>query len=266
MRLRYATDAAFEERGWFADDFSVTGGGATTWSDDVEGGTNGWTTDGGHVRPDTTGAGWHIDPGTQVKAQYYLAEWRNFDGFDEGLKYAYDTTLPADDAWKVEKIKYNAPGMLVWYRDTDVRRRQPRHGERRTALPSYGPKGGLLIVDSPLRPAAARPAWRRTKDPSTLNNLPSRAQSSNAAFITAPDLPFKECLGEIDEADLRRRTARGSAGRAASTRSATPGRTTPGWSCAGSRCSSATSTPASCCRTAATRRTRRGSWTRRASS
>ena len=27
LRLRYATDAAFEERGWFADDFSVTADG-----------------------------------------------------------------------------------------------------------------------------------------------------------------------------------------------------------------------------------------------
>ena len=56
----------------------------------------------------TTGAGWHRDTGTQVQAHYYLAEWRNFDGFDKGLQYAYDTTY-LHDAWKVEKIKYNAP-------------------------------------------------------------------------------------------------------------------------------------------------------------
>ena len=36
LRLRYATDEAFQERGWFADDFSVTAGGATVWSDDAE--------------------------------------------------------------------------------------------------------------------------------------------------------------------------------------------------------------------------------------
>ena len=57
----YATDEAFEERGWFADDFSVTGGGATTWSDDVEGGDNGWTATGGTF-VDTTGAGWTSSP------------------------------------------------------------------------------------------------------------------------------------------------------------------------------------------------------------
>ena len=49
VRLRQATDEAFLERGWFADDFSVTGGGATTWSDDVEGGANGWTADRRHL-------------------------------------------------------------------------------------------------------------------------------------------------------------------------------------------------------------------------
>ena len=72
--------------------------------------------------------GWRIDTGTSTSNQYYLAEWRNFDGFDEGLKYAYDTTYPDDGPWKVEKIKYNAPGMLVWYRDTVVRRPEPGRG------------------------------------------------------------------------------------------------------------------------------------------
>ena len=115
LRLRLATDEAFLERGWFADDFSVTGGGATTWSDDAE-------TDGDWVATvdtftDTSGAGWHRDSGTSTRTHYYLAEWRNFDGFDKGLQYTYDSTY-LHDAWKVEKIKYNAPGMLVWYRDT----------------------------------------------------------------------------------------------------------------------------------------------------
>lgn len=116
LRLRQATDEAFEERNWFVDDFSVTGGGATTWSDDVEGGANGWTATGGTF-VDTTGGGWKVSSGTEVHAQFYLAEWRNFDGFDKGLKYAYDT-IYSHEAWKVDRISYNAPGMLVWYRDT----------------------------------------------------------------------------------------------------------------------------------------------------
>ncbi|MFC7490599.1 MULTISPECIES: immune inhibitor A domain-containing protein [unclassified Knoellia] len=200
VRLLMGTDAAFTERGWFADDFSVTGGGATTWSDDVEGGAAGWTaTKGTWVDGSALGAGWVIDTGSSSREQYYLVEWRNFDGFDEGLKYAYDTTyqkLGEDGAWKVEKIKYNAPGALVWYRDTS-------YGDANhvlnnlTSLPSEGAKGGLLIVDShfdPLRRTGANAAL----DPSTLKNLPSRPQSSNAAFNLFGTYPFKECSTKAD--------------------------------------------------------------------
>ncbi|MCW3818362.1 immune inhibitor A [Micromonospora sp. DR5-3] len=195
VRLRYCTDAAFVERGWFADDLSVTGGGTTTWSDDAENGTNGWTLTGGTFT-DTTGAGWHTDGGSQVKAQYYLAEWRNFDGFDAGLKYAYDTVY-SREAWKVDKVSYNAPGMLVWYRDTvlgDVN----HVTAQLTSLPSYGAKGGLLIVDSHNEPLR-RQGEAAVKDPSVLDNLPSRPQSSNAAFSLNPTYPFKECLEAAGE-------------------------------------------------------------------
>ncbi len=199
VRLLQATDAAFEERGWFSDDFSVTGGGQTTWSDDVENGANGWTpATGTFVDGEALGAGWVIDTGTSSKAQYYLVEWRNFDGFDEGLKYAYDTTYQTEDGqWKVEKIKYNAPGALVWYRDTSLG--NVNHVlNNLTSLPSEGAKGGLLIVDShfdPLRRTGAAAAL----DPTTLKNLPSRPQSSNAAFGLQPTYAFKECLTKADD-------------------------------------------------------------------
>ncbi|MBO4207352.1 immune inhibitor A domain-containing protein [Micromonospora echinofusca] len=195
VRLRQATDAAFQEKGWFADDFSVTGGGATTWSDDVENGANGWVQTGG-TWTDTTGPGWRVDPGRQVKAHYYLAEWRNFDGFDKGLKYAYDT-IYSNEAWKVDRISYNAPGMLVWYRDTTLG--DINHVTAGlTTLPSYGAKGGLLIVDSHFDPLR-RTGEAAVKDPSTLDNLPSRPQSSNAAFSLKPTYPFRECLEAAGE-------------------------------------------------------------------
>ncbi|MEV4418094.1 immune inhibitor A domain-containing protein [Catellatospora sp. NPDC049609] len=198
LRLRQATDAAFQERGWFADDFSVTGGGATTWSDDVESGANGWTATGG-TWVDTTGPGWRIDSGTSVRAHYYLAEWRNFDGFDNGLKYAYDTSYLREGAWKVEKVKYNAPGMLVWYRDTTFgNTNHVANAANQTALPSLGAKGGLLIVDSHFDPLR-RTGTAAAKDPSTLKNLPGRPQSSNAAFTLQPTYPFRECLEATNE-------------------------------------------------------------------
>ena len=205
VRMRYATDAAFQERGWFADDLSVTADGTEVWTDDVENGDNGWTAATG-TWTDTTGAGWRIDTGTQVNAQFYLAEWRNFDGFDEGLKYAYDTTY-SRDSWKVEKIRYNAPGMIVSFRDTafgsgmDVTNHVTSN---LTSLPSEGAKGGLLIVDShfdPMRRTGAAAA----EDPSVLKNLESRPQSSNAAFGLRKTYPFTECVegtdaeGNVDE-------------------------------------------------------------------
>ncbi|SCE83730.1 immune inhibitor A [Micromonospora coriariae] len=195
LRLRQATDEAFQERNWFVDDFSLTGGGAITWSDDVEGDANGWTATGGTF-VDTTGGGWKVSSGTEIHAQFYLAEWRNFDGFDKGLKYAYDT-IYSHDAWKVDRISYNAPGMLVWYRDTALGDVNHVTGQM-TALPSYGAKGGLLVVDSHFDP------YRRTgeaavKDPSVTDNLPSRPQSANAAFTLQKTYPFTECLEAADE-------------------------------------------------------------------
>jgi immune inhibitor A len=194
VRLLQATDAAVQENGWFSDDFAVTGGGSTTWSDDVEGGANGWTAAvDSFVSGQALGAGWVIDTGTSARTQYYMVEWRNFDGFDKGLKYTYDTTY-FDEAgqWKVEKIKYNAPGALVWYRDTTYGNTNDTAGNL-TTLPSEGNKGGLLIVDSHFDPLR-RTGDAAALDPSTLKNLQARPQASNASFSLQPTYPFKECL------------------------------------------------------------------------
>ena len=192
LRLRYATDAAFEDRGWFSDDFELTSGTDVVWSDDVESGEAGWTPE-VSTFTDTTGNGWHIYSGSSVQEHFYLVEWRNLDGFDKGLKYGYDSTYaaPQTDAWKVEKIAYNAPGMLVWYRDTTFGR-QNHVLNNLSELPSTGAKGGLLLVDShfdPLRRDASA-----TPDTSALKNLPSRPQSSNVAFGLRPTYPFTECV------------------------------------------------------------------------
>ena len=196
LRLRYATDAGFLESGWYADDFSVTAGGTTVWSDGVESGANGWTATTGSWT-DTTGKGWQMTSGTETKAHYYLAEWRNTVGFDEGLNHTYDTSYLRDGAWKVEKARYNAPGMLVWYRDT-VYGTSQAVGSGLTALPSSGPKGGLLIVDSHFDPMR-RAGTAAAKDPSLLDNLPGRAQAGNAAFSLQPTKPFRECYEAAGE-------------------------------------------------------------------
>ena len=190
LRLRYATDAGLELSGWFADDFVLTADGTDVFTDDVEA-DNGWTTT-ATTFTDTAGEGWTISPGEFQFAHYYLAEWRNHDGFDEGLKYGYVTNYLRDGAWQVDRVPYNAPGMLVWYRDTS-------YGNFNLTLnnlfdpPSIGTKGGLLIVDSHFDPYR-RSGVAADKDPSLLNNLPSRAQSSNAAFTFSKTNAFTECF------------------------------------------------------------------------
>ena len=192
LRLRYATDAAFEEPGWFADDFEVTADGASVWTDDVESGANGWTSEQGTFT-DTEGAGWIITSGTFIYQHYYLAEWRNYDGFDKGLRYAYDTTYQnsVTKEWRVTRTPTTPPGMLVWYRDAQY---TVNHVTTPIfAPPSTGSKGQLLIVDSHFDPLR-RFGEAAEHDPTTLKNLPSRAQSSNAAFAKRSTRPFRECI------------------------------------------------------------------------
>src|SRR5262249_2165205 len=96
---------------------------------------------------------------------------------------------------KVEKIAYNAPGMLVWYRDTTYGSANLVLANT-TALPSTGPKGGLLLVDSHNQPL--RRSDSVTPDTSPLKNLASRPQSSNVAFGLHPTYPFSECITGAD--------------------------------------------------------------------
>ena len=70
--------------------------------------------------------------------------------------------------------------MLVWYRDTTYGDQNPVLATT-FDLPSTGSKGGLLLVDSHFDPLR-RQGEAADKDTSTLNNVPSRPQSSNVAF------------------------------------------------------------------------------------
>jgi len=189
LRLRYATDAAFEESGWFADDFSVTAGGTEVWTDDVEGGANGWTAEVGTFT-DTSGAGWVQSNGSFEHEQYYLAEWRNLDGYDNGLKTAYVANYKVGSEWNVSRTPYNAPGLLIWHRDSshsfnDV-------GNNLFDPPSIGAKGTVLLVDAHYEPARLRGA-AAAANPSLLDNLSSRQQASDVAFGPVGRYPFRYC-------------------------------------------------------------------------
>jgi immune inhibitor A len=206
LRLRYATDEAFVERGWFVDDISLTNGATVVWSDNTDT-NNGWTNTVASFTS-TTGAGWKLDPGKSQAAHYYLAEWRNLDGFDKGLQYGYDSTYTPDNpatggAWRVEKVKYNAPGMLVWYRDTSYA--NDNHVTSDTfGMPSLGSKGGLLLVDSHFDPmrhtGVAASHYNDGED--GLENFPVRMQTSDVAFTTWGTYGARDCFIDASPSDL----------------------------------------------------------------
>jgi immune inhibitor A len=196
LRLRYLTDAAFQERGWFADDFSVTADGTTAWSDDVENGDNGWTpvvaTQNG-----TKGQGWIRTSGTLEFEQYYIAEWRKFSGFDHGLRYAYATRwFGGDGARTVNFTPYNAPGMILWYRDSAYSLND--EANHLVDPPSIGSKGTVLVVDSHPNPEHYRGAAAEA-NPSLLDALPARQQTMDAAFGPVGRYPFQACFQTNDD-------------------------------------------------------------------
>jgi immune inhibitor A len=194
FRLTFNSDAAYQERGWHADDFELVSDGTTVWSDDVESDT-GWKPIGG-TWTNTSGGGWVRNNGEREISRFYLAEWRNFDGFDKGLAYTYDTDYLREGAWKVQKVKYNAPGLVVWYRDSTYPNNNLVSSLQQP--PSIGPKGSLLIVDSHYEPLR-RTGKAAELDPSLNKNLQGRVQTSNAAFGFVKTYPFKECVEAPDE-------------------------------------------------------------------
>jgi len=190
MRFRYATDAAFVETGMFIDDVAIDEIG---YFEDFESGDGGWVND-PQAFVGEPGAGWIMTTGTFTFPHYYMAEWRSMDGFDLGLQYTYDSTFLRYDTgeWLVERVPYNAPGMLVWYRN--MRYSINDINNHSFDPPSLGAKGMLLLVDShfdPLRRIIGTGGC-------VLCNIPSRPQASNAAFNTWGTNAFQEGFEETD--------------------------------------------------------------------
>ncbi len=180
VRLRYSTDMAVQWDGWWADDFSLDDATGNLFSDDVEAGSDGWAAD-----------AWRIIPVTEIYPRYYLIEWRNLSGFDEGLQYAYQTVYYDEDEWEVDRAPYTVPGMLVWYRDA-------AYGFDYTLSdsfydpPSWGPKHALIVVDSHPFPYGWDEHFYSTGAPVRLSG---RVQSADATFTLHDTTPFTIRLG-----------------------------------------------------------------------
>ncbi len=179
VRVRYSTDTAVQYDGWWIDDVTVTDGVDTLFSDDFEGGAGNWDTN-----------GWLVVPMTKSYARYYLVEWRNNSGFDQGLKYAYQTVYSDADEWEVDRAPYTVPGMLVWFRDTSFAFDYDL-GSNLMDGPSWGIKDAITIVDShPFPYTFDYPAS------SGLGiQVSSRVNPANSAFTLGDTTPFTLRLG-----------------------------------------------------------------------
>ncbi|WP_253272520.1 immune inhibitor A domain-containing protein [Arsenicicoccus sp. oral taxon 190] len=154
FRFRYASDGGLHGLGAFIDDITVTSGGTTILSDDVEGGANGWTAKG------FTQVG---ASSSEPVSHYYLAENRTYTGYDRYLK-----TGPYNFGWAntrpdwVERFPYQ-DGMLVWYINNE-------YSDNNTKA---HPGGGQVL------PVDARPTPIRFPDGVLLGN---RRQPFDATF------------------------------------------------------------------------------------
>jgi len=108
LRFRYATDAAYTERGFFVDAIKVVSGGATIVDSGAETGTEGWSL-----------AGFSA-VGGQTSSQfnnYYIASYRNYLSFDKYLQSGpYNFGWLNTNGDKVEHFPYQ-DGLLISYWD-----------------------------------------------------------------------------------------------------------------------------------------------------
>jgi len=124
FRFRYASDGGVHGAGPFLDDIRIVADGATLLSDDVEKGTNGWVAKGFTLSSGTT---------SEKKTHYYLAENRQYNGYDRYLKTGpYNFGYLKQQAERVEHFAFQ-PGVLMWYVDNEYANNNvsehPGHGQ-----------------------------------------------------------------------------------------------------------------------------------------
>lgn len=154
LRFRYATDGGVAQKGFAADEISVTADGTALFSDNAETADAAWTVDG------FSRIGASI---TDDYAQYYIAENRQYVSYDKTLKvgpynFGFSTTRPD---W-VEHFPYQN-GLLIWKWDTS----QPDNNT------TQHPGAGLVL------PVDAHPTALKWSDGTLMR---SRIQSYDSPF------------------------------------------------------------------------------------
>jgi immune inhibitor A len=154
LQIRYWTDGAAQGRGFEFDELAITAGASTVFADGAESGDNGWTLKGFRR---TTGTE------TVYSNHYYLAENRQYTGYDDGLRtgpynFGFLNTLPD---W-AERFPYQ-DGLLISYWDT---------GQGDNNVGDHPGEGLILPID-------ARPAIMHWADGTTMR---PRLQSFDSTF------------------------------------------------------------------------------------
>ena len=112
LQLRYWTDGGAQGLGFMADNLEIVADSATVLVDGAEAGTNGWAL-----------GGFTQSTGTEVTLHdhYYIAEYRQHRGYDEGLQTGpYNFSYLADGFPElVEHFPYQE-GLLISYWDTSM--------------------------------------------------------------------------------------------------------------------------------------------------
>ncbi|GMA21412.1 immune inhibitor A [Arsenicicoccus piscis] len=188
FRFHATSDGGVHLRGALIDDIATTVG-TTTTVDDVESATSAWTAH-GFLR---VGASY-----SEAKPNYYLAENRTYNGYDQFLKtgpynFGWATTQPK----RVERFPYQN-GLLVWYVNG-------LYSDNNTTA---HPGGGLTL------PVDARPAPIVFPDGRLLGN---RRQPFDATFgqeatdpVTfhrngaAVNVPSQRAIPVFDDSDVNR--------------------------------------------------------------
>jgi immune inhibitor A len=170
LDLVYTCDPGTTQTGVWVDNVNLDGALVDNFDGASESTFPGWNND-----------GWKVVPFMQETARYYLVEWRTKTKYDEMVKTAYVTTENDANLWRVERVPYNIPGALVYYRDASYGEgysQQPFYYDP----PSFGPKNKLLVVDMNF--------WPMRIDPNKSTSLNSRAASYDAALTIQPSEAF----------------------------------------------------------------------------
>ena len=188
VRLRYLTDPAVSQPGWWVDNLSLDDDSGNLYTNDLETDFSDWTNE-----------GWVVVPFVQNIEQYYTVEWRDNNGFDKSLNDPYYFYYNDENESVVSRLPYSTPGMLVMYRNTG----QDFDYEISSDLsdsPSYGPKFALLAVDSHFEAMRFDTTFNSFQDGLVGLTMNGRVKSGNAAFSQHPTNEKTAILGfDLDQ-------------------------------------------------------------------